>query len=76
MEYYNAISKELFQYFGEKQVVNAKEYAAYLGITPEYCRKLIRDGTLPGKYIASSDKYIIPIRSIAIFETNIAKVKE
>lgn len=71
--YYKEICKDLFEHFGQKQNINAKEYAEYLGVTSDYCRQLIRDGFLPGKYIAYSGKYIIPIRSIAVFEANLAK---
>ncbi len=72
MEYYKEICKDLFEYFGEKQTINAREYAEYLGIGAECCRQMIREKKLPGKYVESSGKYIIPIRSIAIFEANTA----
>ena len=71
--YYREICKDLFEHFGQKQNINAKEYAEYLGITPDYCRQLIKEGSLPGKYIACSGKYIIPVRSIAVFEASLAR---
>lgn len=74
-EYYRDILVDLFEKFDHRDNINAKEYAAYLGIGPELCRKLIQEGRLPGKYIANSGKYIVPVRSIAIFEANVAKVR-
>lgn len=70
--YYREILRDLIEYFNGRQSVNAKEYAAYLGIDAEKTRNLIRAGKLPGKVIGST--FIIPVRSIAIFEANAAKI--
>lgn len=69
--YYREILRDLLEYFGGQQSINAKEYAAYLGMDAERTRNLIRAGKLPGKAFGST--FVIPVRSIAVFEANAAR---
>lgn len=69
--YYREILQDLLEYFGGQQSINAKEYAEYLGMDAGKTRNLIRHGKLPGKVFGST--FVIPVRSIAIFEANAAK---
>lgn len=72
--YYRDVLKDLLEIFGGAQCINAGQYASYLGMPVQSVGHLIDKGALPGKHINRT--YIIPVRSIAIFEATTARAKE
>ena len=72
--HYRDIYSNLVDKFGGKYHITVKEYAKYLGIGADTAAKLIKRGDLPGKAAGSQDKpiYIIPVSSIALYETKAA----
>ena len=71
--FYREILADLIEHFGGKHNINAKEYAEYLGKTPEKICELIRNKKLPGIQIGR--EFTIPLKSIAVFEATIANVE-
>ncbi len=68
-KYYREILAVLLERFGGKPVINASEYAEYLGISVGTTCKYIRSGLLPGKALGRGRQtFVIPLTSVAMYE--------
>ena len=65
-------AEDLKKEFG-KSSLNAKEVAEHLDICPEFARKLISDGILPGYKIGKT--FIVPVDSLALWKVRGARVQ-
>lgn len=67
------IADRIRERFG-KETLSAGEFAEYLGLTRQTVYAGIRSRHLPGQRYERS--YIIPVESIALWETKLAKTKD